>query len=419
MELPPLVPQHFLCPISLELMSDPVILSTGITYDRFNIQKWLNSGHNTCPVTNQVLPSKDLLSNLVLQRLINTWRFNNHCGTPFPLNSSAHSSLPDPELVSEILRNIDGSRPIEAFARLKALAQENNQNKEMISSSRGPRILTSVLCRLSLYGMKNWSSEDAEVYREALGALCSLSLDDDAKGALVHTKALSPAIESLREGDLQLKVSFLKLLRDLSKEKRFRVRLGATQELLGRLLDLLRSHNVHPSVIEMSLATLSALCEEKQVRDAMVRWGIMETLIDLLARVEGEVCEKSLVLVETLLESPAGWRAGAKKHASSMITAVTSSIVRGSEAGTECGVRILCKLCMSDKKSCQQAVSKGAIVKAVLVLQMSDHGTKRRAAAMQLLKLLHHVDTGSSTAGKKHLHCCHETSRFDVLHISA
>ncbi|KAK1324793.1 U-box domain-containing protein 8 [Acorus calamus] len=39
----------------MEVMSDPVILSSGHTFDRTSIQRWLDSGNRTCPVTN--LPS--------------------------------------------------------------------------------------------------------------------------------------------------------------------------------------------------------------------------------------------------------------------------------------------------------------------------------------------------------------------------
>ncbi|GMI98448.1 hypothetical protein HRI_003514100 [Hibiscus trionum] len=49
------VPREFRCPISLDLMKDPVTLSTGITYDRQSIDKWIEAGNFTCPLTNQVL----------------------------------------------------------------------------------------------------------------------------------------------------------------------------------------------------------------------------------------------------------------------------------------------------------------------------------------------------------------------------
>lgn len=44
-------PWEYLCPITRELMVDPVTLSTGQTYDRAPITKWINDGHYTCPVT--------------------------------------------------------------------------------------------------------------------------------------------------------------------------------------------------------------------------------------------------------------------------------------------------------------------------------------------------------------------------------
>lgn len=48
-------PWEYLCPISRELMVDPVTLSTGQTYDRALISKWINDGHYTCPVTGKFL----------------------------------------------------------------------------------------------------------------------------------------------------------------------------------------------------------------------------------------------------------------------------------------------------------------------------------------------------------------------------
>ena len=66
-------PHLFLCPISMELMDDPVTVSTGVTYDRASIQRWLDSGNTTCPATMLPLPSTDLVPNLTLRRLIALW----------------------------------------------------------------------------------------------------------------------------------------------------------------------------------------------------------------------------------------------------------------------------------------------------------------------------------------------------------
>ncbi|KAI4986631.1 hypothetical protein ZWY2020_019261 [Hordeum vulgare] len=64
MALPAEVPSYFLCPISLELMRNPVTLPTGISYDRAATSRWLtasatpaacSTSQRTCPVTPQPL----------------------------------------------------------------------------------------------------------------------------------------------------------------------------------------------------------------------------------------------------------------------------------------------------------------------------------------------------------------------------
>jgi hypothetical protein len=44
-------PPHFLCPVSMELMKDPVMVATGHTYDRPSIKRWTQdvSSHGQSP----------------------------------------------------------------------------------------------------------------------------------------------------------------------------------------------------------------------------------------------------------------------------------------------------------------------------------------------------------------------------------
>ena len=57
------------CPISQEIMTDPVICSDGTTYQREHIQRWL-SDHNTSPLTGLPLDSLHLTPNLILRTII-------------------------------------------------------------------------------------------------------------------------------------------------------------------------------------------------------------------------------------------------------------------------------------------------------------------------------------------------------------
>ncbi|KAI7738395.1 hypothetical protein M8C21_021525 [Ambrosia artemisiifolia] len=63
-------PQEFICPLSKEIMTDPVIICTGKTYDRGSIQEWLRSGKRTCPETGQVLSHTVMIPNHLVRDMI-------------------------------------------------------------------------------------------------------------------------------------------------------------------------------------------------------------------------------------------------------------------------------------------------------------------------------------------------------------
>ena len=62
-------PPQFFCPITLAVMSDPVITADGQTYERHAIEKWL-LGNATSPLTGKALPHFELAPNVVLRSLI-------------------------------------------------------------------------------------------------------------------------------------------------------------------------------------------------------------------------------------------------------------------------------------------------------------------------------------------------------------
>lgn len=58
-----------ICPISLQVMEDPVICSDGNSYDRKQIEHWFKD-HCTSPKTNKVLKDKTLITNYALRTSI-------------------------------------------------------------------------------------------------------------------------------------------------------------------------------------------------------------------------------------------------------------------------------------------------------------------------------------------------------------
>lgn len=102
----------FRCPISLELMSDPVTIETGHTYDRSSILKWFSSGNLMCPKTGKRLSSTEMVPNLVLRRLIQQHCYTN--GISIPFVDSSHRNR-------EITRTVEpGSVAAEGAMRMLA-----------------------------------------------------------------------------------------------------------------------------------------------------------------------------------------------------------------------------------------------------------------------------------------------------------
>ena len=71
------VPAEMLCPISCDIMNDPVTCMDGQTYERVCIEQWFAKGKRTSPVTNEVLSSLTLVPNIALRALIT--RFLDEC----------------------------------------------------------------------------------------------------------------------------------------------------------------------------------------------------------------------------------------------------------------------------------------------------------------------------------------------------
>ena len=62
-----LMEEDYHCPITTELMADPVMTTDGFTYERAAIERWL-AGSNLSPITGMPLASTRLVPNLTAQR---------------------------------------------------------------------------------------------------------------------------------------------------------------------------------------------------------------------------------------------------------------------------------------------------------------------------------------------------------------
>jgi hypothetical protein len=80
-------PPSFMCPISHEIMHDPVSCADGHSYERDQIERWL-AGNSKSPLTGALLPTKDVTSNHALCNLIQEWQERSRCEVEVDENTS-------------------------------------------------------------------------------------------------------------------------------------------------------------------------------------------------------------------------------------------------------------------------------------------------------------------------------------------
>ncbi|KAK9279327.1 hypothetical protein L1049_013006 [Liquidambar formosana] len=142
------IPQYFICPISLQIMRDPVTAVTGITYDRESMEHWLSTAKDaTCPVSNQPLPrDSDLTPNHTLRRLIQAW-----C-TANATNGVDQIPTPKPPLDrAQVLKLIQdlGVAPLhfKTLKKIEALATENERNRKCMAEAGVAEEMASLIVR--------------------------------------------------------------------------------------------------------------------------------------------------------------------------------------------------------------------------------------------------------------------------------
>ena len=63
------VPPELLCPLSFDVMTDPVICASGQTYERSAIEKWFARGNRTDPMSGAVLEHTQLVPNVLVRSM--------------------------------------------------------------------------------------------------------------------------------------------------------------------------------------------------------------------------------------------------------------------------------------------------------------------------------------------------------------
>ncbi|KAL0002349.1 hypothetical protein SO802_016130 [Lithocarpus litseifolius] len=189
----PLEPlQSFYCPITRDVMEDPVETSSGQTFERSAIEKWFADGNKLCPLTMTSLNTSILRPNKTLRQSIEEWKDRNTMITIGSIKPKLNS-----EEEEEVLHSLE---------QLQELCEQRDLHREWV-------ILEDYVPTLIQLLAKN-----RDIRNRALVILCILAKDsDDAKERIVKAdNAIESIVRSLgrRVGERKLAVE---LLLELSK----------------------------------------------------------------------------------------------------------------------------------------------------------------------------------------------------------
>ncbi|XP_054816475.1 E3 ubiquitin-protein ligase PUB23-like [Prosopis cineraria] len=394
------VPSHFLCPISLQLMTDPVTVRTGITYDRENIERWLFSCNNrTCPVTKQSILDMDLTPNHTLRRLIQAWCTLNA--------SSGIERIPTPkppvdkirivELLSEASRSPRSH--LKCLGMLRSIAFESDRNKIYLESAGAIEFLASTLKFSSGHARVDDDNERSVMSIEAaLEVLFHLNPSESHFKNLVSSEGIQfiqSLIRILGNGNYQSRAYSTILLKSAFGVADPTQLMNVRTELFAELVRVLRD-KISQQASKAALKLVVELCPWGKNRIKAVEGGVGLVLIEmLLEATERRACELILVALDQLCGCAEG-RAELLKHGAG-VAIVSKKILRVSQVATDRGVKILSWICRhsANARVLQEMLQVGAVCKLCLVLQV-EASLKTKERAKEVLKL--HSNTWRNSA---------------------
>ncbi|KAG5241959.1 hypothetical protein OIU76_025138 [Salix suchowensis] len=389
------VPSFFRCPISLDVMKSPVSLCTGVTYDRTSIQRWLDSGNNTCPATMQVLNSKEFVPNRTLQRLIKIWADSVQTKNDSRVDSPS-SSVVTWEDVEVLVKEMRAQKDkIELLSKFICFAKESEENCDFLAKFDG---FVEMLVEF-LVGDKDIN------FLERVVKVFALILDKvgDYKALRMlilkqNNDCLSALLVVLKQGRrASSRVGALKIIEAITLDAESKQLVSQKEGFLLELVKLISLEN-DPSLIEASLSCLIVISMSKRVKTDLINLKVIAELRKLLTggqKASVSIIEKALKLLEMVTSLREGRAEFCNDTA--CVEAVMNKVLKVSSGATEHAVMILWSVCYLFRDGdAQDALVKNNGLTKILLLMQSNCSPGVRQMSGDLLKIFR-VNSKSSS----------------------
>ncbi|KAM1437933.1 hypothetical protein COP2_011829 [Malus domestica] len=346
--------EDFRCPISLEIMADPVTVATGQSYDRCSIAKSFRADNLICPKTGEKLKNTEVVPNLALKRLIQQLCFEN--GGAF-----ADSGR----------RNLDIGRARLAVAG--SLADEGAM--QMVAEFLNGRL--ALLCSA-----------------DAIASLLNVSKYSKSKAVIVENGGLNLMVGVLEKGlKSEARQHAAGTLFYLSSTEEYRRLIGENADAIPALMALIKDGTDRAR--KNALVAIFGLLTHPANHRRVIAAGAVPLLVHVLTLFDSEaLVMDALAILSTLAEKADGSIAILRcKPLDSIVGILNSSIPR---AGKEFCVSLLLALCVNGSGDVVALLAKSPSLMGTLYSQLSEGTSRASKKASSLIRVLHEFHERSS-----------------------
>lgn len=381
-------PQDFRCPISMELMEEPVTISTGVSYERKNIEKWLfTCMKTTCPATMQRIENYDVTPNHTLKRLILSWQQNGYAPSSPPPSPVQQPSTKHDELVSLI--GTVGSTPfkVSSLKKLKAIIEMGSETKRDFKKSGGVEALVKIAVQVLDENSDFAAFRDCE---EALLVLHRLELSEEDESLIQSCFSQPEPMKALavmvQRGSAEARFYAISMFQKLAMAKfDWNVVIqDQGMDFFKSMLELV-SDGICTKASSTALQVLIEIFNSsKKSRLKAIEAGAMCVLIEILPDSNRSKCEKVMELIKLLCECAEG-RLAFLEHGLA-IGAISKKLLHASNCATKIGVKILWAICKyhPTERVLEEFLAFGAVKKLVALLHIDGRSSTKDKVVMIL-----------------------------------
>ncbi|XWS20847.1 hypothetical protein CRYUN_Cryun30bG0004100 [Craigia yunnanensis] len=364
------IPHEFLCPVTLEIMRDPVIVASGQTFERQSIQKWFDSNHCTCPKTRQTLAHLSLAPNFALKNLITEWCEKNNFKIPEKedLASSQGSSVKYEEEILSLVEELSSSQlevQRKAVKGIRMLSKENPETRILFAKSGAIPPLVQLL-----------SYPDSKIQEHAVTALLNLSIDESNKKLITNEQAIPAIIEVLQNGSMESRENSAAALFSLSMLDENKVTIALANGI-PPLVELLQNGTIRGK--RDAVTALFNLSLNQANKASAIDAGIVPPLLPLLEDKKLGMVDEALSIFLFLATHPEGRHEIGQL---SFIGTLVDFMKDGTPKNKECATSVLLELSSNNSSHILAALQFGVYEPLIEISQSGTNRAQRKANAL-------------------------------------